>query len=521
MKSNMVKMFYGSIIGIFFILIVICYKYNYNYWTSPPSDSWSKQIQISSGECSQSPKIIKYGNKYIIAHDDYDKIKIIVTDNLGKKVTEKSFDGKDKFILDVNLLTDGQYIYLNWITSSHMNRVVNYIKLDKNLNEKLSWQEKNAVTTAQIGDSIMLTAFKDRIELYDIKNNQKIHKSACADMITGTSTNKGYLIAYHENDDFKYFYVNNGIVSQAKLAVSLMKNIGVAWKNIAIAADSKYGYLMIEKYSKGETGEVILVNYELQGNKSDTRDLEMDSIRYFYDPIAVSSGTAARFIVGCSRMGLIKNKPELDFIDISIKNNNISKNCFATKSLETSQEPYAANNAMVFFSSANSSSNIIYMTSQNKDFKIANNLAKPIEKKTAISETMTNVLNSVIFVPFIGIRWIVMGIIPIALMSFFLCDAGKERIKKYTYLGICAATTAVKLYSIYDYAYVKNYELLPSYLSNCYMVLGICALISIGCYTYTYGEYINDIDKMPILSFVKGLLIDSVLTILLISPYIL
>jgi hypothetical protein len=82
--------FYAGILVIMFIIIT-AFQYNisYQFRIEPPSKEWSKEVPVSEGRVKNYPKLVRYNDNFIIAHDDGSKVKIVMVDKLGKKLMNR------------------------------------------------------------------------------------------------------------------------------------------------------------------------------------------------------------------------------------------------------------------------------------------------------------------------------------------------------------------------------------------------------------------------------------------------
>jgi hypothetical protein len=77
------------LISIFIGVCGVHFNRHYLFRIQPPSDEWSKEMVISHGNISVTPKIIGYKGGYIITHDDGNRIKLIRIDKAGNIINEK------------------------------------------------------------------------------------------------------------------------------------------------------------------------------------------------------------------------------------------------------------------------------------------------------------------------------------------------------------------------------------------------------------------------------------------------
>jgi hypothetical protein len=96
--------------------------------------------------------------------------------------------------------------------------------------------------------------------------------------------------------------------------------------------------------------------------------------------------------------------------------------------------------------------------------------------------------------------------------------------KRAIYIIICIIGTAFKLYSVHDYYYDIYFKQMPEFLSSVYVGIGISLLISLFSYLFGCNRYFSklkiDEDAFPFICFALALLVDSLLTQLVFTPFV-
>jgi hypothetical protein len=205
--------------GVFFIIFVVMaisiltmhYSFSYGLRKQPPSSEWSKEVLVSNGIQNEAakpyPKIINIDADYVIAHQDGPSVKLVKTDNLGKKTLEKAFQQGTDFIKYINLLSDDKYIYLYVVKAKGTGREMSCIKLDKDLNIIEDRIMDDVDSAVQIGKDVLVTVYKNKIEVLNVTSNAKVYKEVSdAKLVSGTKLNDKYMVSYQEsNKYFRYF----------------------------------------------------------------------------------------------------------------------------------------------------------------------------------------------------------------------------------------------------------------------------------------------------------------------------
>jgi hypothetical protein len=506
-------------------ILTMHYFNSYNLRKLPPSEEWSKEVLVSKGVQNEAtkpyPRIIKVNNNHIIAHQNGASVKLIKTDNLGNRLVEKSFDQKDDLIKYINLLSDDEYIYLNVVKFDASDRVMICYKLDNNLDEVENWEIDNVDSTAQIGSNILITAYEDKIEVYDIKSNTKLYKDVKnATFITGTRVNDKYMVSYQEgNKYFKYFYVNpDWTVSETKLAGIMAPDKKGYFERANLACDDEYGYIFVDvKSGSDRYGTIRYLQFSFDGKVQNVKEFRQDPFRELYSPIAVSSGNRARFIAGSSRQ-YGKKEEQFNLVEFYFEDGKMKDYTMASRTKEASVYPAIFEDSIIFMGSTGTDYNI-YMASMNEEFKSANNYTRPYESQRAFSDVISGFMFSISYTIIYGIRWIILGLVCIAAMSYFAYNM-KDKNKLRAFTLIYLITTIAKLYSIYDYFYVKFSYMLPEAFVSPVFGLILCFVISITCWLFGINRYSKNLESIPFGSFCYALLIDSLLTQMVFIPFI-
>jgi hypothetical protein len=486
------------------------------------------------------PKLVKYNNNFVIAHDDADKVKIIMVDKLGRKLNEKVFAAEDESIRDLNLLTDGEYLYLNWIVYKNGIDSVLNLKLNKNLQVSEKWMTNDVRDSIQIGENTLVTSFNNRIEVLDVRTKKLASiNTTSPSKLAGTTTKYGELITYYipflagvrETNGFFYFYVKDGSATNPINIKERPMSSEELFFNTAVACDDKYGYIIVERRLKENFSSNLIVQFPL-GNGPEDRSTELKgqekgleiftTDQFIYSPASISSGNEARFMVGYARK-YGRTTRQFNLLDFSIKDGKIARTSYVTRSREASNYPYINGDMIVYTSLVKGEDFKVYVASQNEEFKNANNGIKTSEIKLALLDIVLEFLNAVFSLFTLGLGWIIPGFVLVSVMSLFGYRIKLNR-KKIFYILICMATIGMKLYTVYSLYYGTYAKSMPRLMASPAKGIIISLILSIFAYGYGYSKYSyqlkKDEDVMPILSFMLALLADSLLTQFLFTPFI-
>lgn len=508
-------------LSIFVLILAFQFKLSYDLETQPPSKEWSKELLISHGNVRAYPKIIRINNNSLIAHDDGDKVKVMLIDEMGNKLKEASLNADDAMVRDLNLLYDGKNIYADWIITKDGNKILNTVVLDSNLNEIKREQKAGVDQAVQIEDNVLLTLSGNKIQFLDITKDKSltIDGTSVSGYLSGTKTKDGYLVVFMDKEQtFKFFTVKDGRASDIKQAGIMHKNNFDTFDKTALAADGSKGYILVEVKNKGEFGAVKCLAFNLDGNSYEIKDLKVGSIRYLYNPITVSSKDEARF-TACSERKFGKKNEQYDVVDFSIKDGKVVRSSFVSRTRATTLFPAASIGNAVFCDYMGENSFNIYMSSQNKQFMDKINGVKKFEIKNVVGQTINGLINSILYVFIIGSRWVLIGGVLIAVFTFMSYSLSPKK-KKIYFLIVYGLTEAIKLYIMSDLFYKQYAGILTGVLSSVLIGLAIMLILGVITMFYGYNEYKDNIDAMPVISYTKALAVDTVLTLMIFVPFL-
>jgi hypothetical protein len=394
-------------------------------------------------------------------------------------------------------------------------------KLDKDLVEQETWTIGNVDSTAQIGNNVLIVAYNDKIEIQDLKTS-KISSIPIkgSKLVAGTKINDKIMISYHESNKlFKYFYLDKDFsFSEVKTAGLMAVEEKGFFERANLACDEKYGYILVDAKSAGDRyGVIKYLKFELNGVGAEVREFRQDPFRKLYSPIAISSGDEARFIAGSTRQ-FGKKAEQYDIVEFYMKSGIISHYSIASRTKEPSVYPAIYNDTVIFMDPVDKEYKI-FMASKAEEFKTANNYLRPYESNRAWVDTANGFVFSLSYLLIFGIRWIIVGIMLISLVSYFsYYTKDSTRVKLFSISYIITVIT--KLYAIYSFFYVQYSYMIPDLFKAPTVGLAIGAIVSIPCYLYAVGTYKKNLEAIPFASFSYGLIIDSILTQMIFIPFI-
>jgi len=509
-----------SFIVIFLIILGFQYKVEYDIRSQTPSDSWSKEVEIAKADLYAYPKLIKNDKDNIIAFNDGDKVQIVVTDELGKKIKEKTFETKAGLIKEVNLLKGQEFFYLSFSLYEDGANLLKTIKLDKELNEVEQTKAENITETYQIGEEILIVGYSDKIEILDMAKNSKLDlKIKGATLFSGVQTEKGYLLTYSNGEDgFSYITVDSGVASIPKVAGVFNKTGNMAFLRSATSSDSKNGYLLVEYSVQGDLAGTRVLRFALDGSSINGSELYVNDNNNVYNVIGAYSEEGARFFATTDRIFGIKDLQN-NIVDFTLKGDKVASYTYASRLPKLTIYPAVSGDEIVYCGYNKPGDFGIYLASQNDEFKKVNNVHLPIERTQATLNTLQGVIYSLVYIIY-PIKWIMPIVLIIAIMSF-LSYSYTDKKKKVYYLFICLVSTALKVAVVLSNSYGDNLYLLPQELAHKWVGILISIVISVICYSFGYRIYERDLEGMPISSFFLALTLDAMLTMMIFVPFFL
>lgn len=519
----MKKYVFVFIFSILFVgIILFQYSENYKFRIKPPSNAWSKELLLGSvdGSIKTYPRMMEFVDEsYLIAYQNGEDISLQVVDKLGRKKNEIVIPVGDKFIRNINLVGDGEHTYITWITSQKGIKTMYSTKIDRNLEVIEENKEVDVQEASQIDDNILVLTYMDKIVVRDIKNNisTAINVTTPA-LVSGVNTNQGYLITYHESGRyFKYFFVRDGAASDIGLAAALSPDAkGGFFDRTTLGSDNRYAYLMVEaKTAEDRYGTIKCITFSLDGKEQNISDLSIGPFRSLFGAVPVSSGDQVRFLAGCTRYYERKDTQE-DIIDFTIKNRAIIKYEFASRTKEPAMYPAGVDNALIFFNYVGTNKYDVYMASMDKEFKDIHDLPRESERSSAVSDTLLGFIYSIIFIFLFGLKWILFGLTAICGVTYF-AHSMKVKVKKILYILSYMVLAAIKIYTMYGFS---QEIVFPEAINSPIFIIGSCLIISLLCMMYGYRKYRNNIEALPLWSYVQAMLIDTLLTQMIFIPYI-
>jgi hypothetical protein len=508
---------------IFLIITILHYRENLELRREPPSDKWAKEVLLSSGDITDYPQLIKYGEKYIVAHVDRNIIKILSTDNLGNKLQEKTFPSEGDMPRNVHVVTNESEINLMWITNDGDIKNIHSLELDSSFNIKNEDSINNVEDLKQVGNNLLVIGLKNTIRLIDYRLGKTTEISAPSNsMLCGTKSGDKYIVGFLNNfADFCYFLVENGVASEIKEVGVLKENSRVSYYNSAIAIEGDNGYIFAEYRYQGTYGGSKVMEFALDGSSYNTKETaDKDRVISIFNVTSYTENNnkGIRFLAGGYRP-LGKKESYEDILNLELKNGAIEQSTPISRTRALSGFPSGYGDTIVFCDVVGINKSNLYMTSSREEFKTANNTNRNNEYILAFLDTAQSILFTFVYLIAYGALWIIPSFCIASVLSLIEYKLNNSY-RKVTFISAYLFAFLLKAYFIYSIIFKKFRSFIPNNITPA-AGIGAILLISIICCIYGYRRYVVNMERNAIaLNFSPLFILDSWFTLLLFVPFI-
>lgn len=505
-----------------FLLLFICsiylvYDWYHGYFRSAPSERWAKAVKVAEGIDIDKAKVLKFNDKNIVVYNEKENVKVLLIDKLGKVIKNSTIKTEDDFIISLNLTTDGKNIYASWIKTKNGEKYMETHVLDANLNDVKKIIDKDVQSIRTLDSDEMLLEYKDKLQIKNVKENKSTEINMPSSMVGAIKTQDGYIIAAFNDYKLSYATIKNGQVN-IKRDIARFTNDGKTfYSDLVINTDGKLVYFLLQK---GSNGTILKIAYDLNTEKVvDRTDFQFQDVTALNNAVATPSKDCARFLMVINKMSDVEQKDESQVVDLTIEGNIPKKIINVTKTIGFSQVP-DINEDVAVFKNVNGKDTTLNITSSNDEFKKANNMDRDEEKSISKDYTASKTITAVLSGLFFGIKWIAVGVILMAIMTFAFLDRYHDKYKKPYYIVSYGLVSLIKIFTIYNVSYSKGMANFPKVLTSSIAGVSLLVLISTLCGTYAYTKYSKDLDQLSFVSFIEGVVIDTVLTATFFVAYI-
>jgi hypothetical protein len=516
------KILISLFIIIFVGITIMQYRENLALRREPPSGQWAKEVQLSSGNITDYPQLIKDEDRYIVAHIDGDMIKILAADNIGKKLIEKSFPAEGEAPRNVHVVTNGEELNLTWIIYDKDMKNIHSLTLDNNFNIKSSSIINNVEDLKQVGNNLLIIGFKNTIKVIDFKSGKSSEVSAPLNsLICGSKLDDEYIVAFlNENNNFNYFLVENGSASEIKKVGLLKATTRSNYYNSAVAIEGDKGYIVAEYRYQGMYGGSKVMEFALDGSNYNTK--ETSNTEKVVSIFNIMSYTArnndgVKFLAGGYR-ALGKKEVYEDILELELKDGVVANSTPVSRTRALSGFPSGYGDTIVFCDVVGVDYSNLYMTSSREDFKTANNINRNNEYVLAFVDTAQGILFTFVYLIAYGVLWIIPSFCIASILSLVEYRYN-DRSRKMIFLMTYFIAFLFKLYFIYSIMFKRFRYFLPQYLTP-EIGLGASLALSIVCCIYAYKKYTANMENNAVpINFSPMFILDSWFTLFLFIPF--
>jgi hypothetical protein len=516
------KKSFTILLAAFFIAIAAFhFALNFDRRNNPPSGEWAKEVLISSGNVLSNPSLIKYEDKYIVAHSDGDKIKILSIDKLGNKLQEKQFKANGAEPLSTNAVTNGKEIYLYWIISEAGSKAIYNVRLDSSLNILEESRIHGVKDIIAIGENVTAIQYSDnKIGVTDLKTGKSYSVTANdAEFLSGAKNKEGYTISFKEKSgEIKYFTIANGEASKLKTAGKLDDVSSIAYVSSTLTVDDTFGYLMMEYRYKGDFGGTKLIKFPLKEvGKPEIDDFKINNSKVeVLDVIPYYDEGSAKFLARKTRPYDKKRYYE-DIVEYNLT--NPEDFILVSRTKELSIYPAVVEDTVIFCDVIDKDKFNIYMTSKNEDFRKAHDSTRSSEAKLTLIDTISGLLFSIVYIIPYGALWIIPAIGAISLYTVFEYKISSKK-KRIGFSLIYAAFFIFKSLGIRAISFNRFGRYMPEFMTF-ELSLIFSLAISLLCGIYAYKKYSDGIESnVGAISLTMPMVYDTILTLMLVVPFI-
>lgn len=525
MKKNKLRTFYLAVFILMFI--AICgyhYFYKLHMISKPPSDRWSKDVTISSGNITTDLAIEKLEENYIVAHNDGNKLKFITVDKTGKKFNEKTFEYKSELIRDLDILKSSDFIYFTFVTNDFQDKKLHIFKLDKELNIVSQEELEGVKASTKLDDTVLALGFEDKIDILDMNSNKVIGtlQENEPNDFESISNERGQLFVYKTGDgDYKYVFYNKEDITQPQFICKLQESVGVRFENTVVSADENNLYLFAEQMLKSAYDSTLYYKYSFDQEKViDDGVLSVNNNKYIRNLAAVNNGNEIRFLGTSGQVYGLKTYKQ-NLIDFTFNQQGKNEEIKDTDVFGIEYDFIYPIDDMVFFAEYDSLEDYkINMASQSEEFKrLYNDEITSNEKKIAALLVSEGVLQGFSYIFFLSLSVMFVGLF-LGVLFTFLQRKFNTKTRTVLFIALCIAVIISKIFVIKMTFYERYFYYMPQHVSSLFVGILINIIISTIIYSYCFILYKKNEHEMEFGKFMGLVTIDGFLTLLIFTPFI-
>ncbi|MGH4123991.1 MAG: hypothetical protein ACREV6_13780 [Clostridium sp.] len=492
-------------------IILFQLKEKLNTSSQPPSPEWAKEVKVSSGNVTTGVKLIKFQGNYVLAHNDGKNIEILRIDALGNVLKKERIPVDFTELYNIALIEDGNYLYL-FVASLNLTTDLTSFKLDKDFHvlETKPYLGQNEVS--QVDDNSCIVSSWGKAEFINYKENiSKIVEGDLYRETCGVKTKKGYLfVCSNKLSGIECLIINNGkIIKKNNFSDIIPPSLIFHVNSVTISADNEYAYLLLSIGIRGgKIQQQTCIQFGLDNNVVKQYYFKDSPLTGF---VALKSNSGGRFLAKSFMSGQIT--------EVVMKNGKINYESDVSRlnklnTFQSGNEDYVA-----FCNYEKFNTYGIYVTSKSEDFKVKHSGKTLIEKKRALSSEMAGIASIGFQIFTLAFNWLIPILLVVSIYSI-ACFKYKYEIQKIFFIIFSVAAGILKSCVLYTIVFAKYSTMLPEIMNSPVMITGICILISVISYGYSYTRYCTEEGGLFVVRFLPGLILDTLITLLIFVPFI-
>lgn len=451
-----------------------------------------------------------------MAYNNGSNVELRETNDLG--ITEKVIEIKSQYknINNLNLITDGDNVYVSWLNYTSSSVKTFFIKLDNQLDVISRSEDDSIREIIQIGISYFAWTDNNGISIYDAKLNKNYKLNVREpSMLAGTMAKDKAVLTYVDLNNKVYCIniVSNGIREPIKVAaVEQMSKI--MFYSTALVTDERYGYLIIGYSYENIPGNNRMVKFNLDGS-----GYSMKELRQFTALNTVPGQIIDKPVFLSNVQTLYRNKyVHEDIMEYEIKDAELVEGNLVSRTNEATIYPADCGDTALFCDSYQPGRYKLYMTSTRENFKREYNGIRKDEIFQALSDTLQSFAYSVFDIIIYGSLWILPTICIVSIISLFEFRL-KLNMRKIIYIISYLISVLVKLFVIYSISFKRYAYFIPKWFKPIDGIL-IAFIISVLCIYHGYKKYTHDTSSnVLVFSLSKILILDTILTQMAFIPF--
>ena len=228
---------------------------------------WSKPKIIMKAGLNTDIGAGKYGENYILAFNNEDKLEILSVNNRGEILKQVSNEIGSKFINDIDVNINNDEIYITYAINIGGEKNFNMLKLNEGLEIVENDKIKDVKRSINIKNEVYALVYEDRIE---IRDRSKVYSSIHEKVSTIDFIDEdGYQILVYGNAEGEYRYIklDNSSIIEPKTICKTSVGQGVSYDHMSVSINEENLYLTFQQNHKNVFQDSIYYKYSLMEEK--------------------------------------------------------------------------------------------------------------------------------------------------------------------------------------------------------------------------------------------------------------